>query len=82
MLAIYYNMTIQTNPPSNLGGEPQPGRATLPTTERRNTMTDNEKMIESINHYLPKLTEKQLRLVLILLYSFTKNSPQAQEATN
>ena len=45
-------------------------------------MTDNEKMIESINHYLPKLTEKQLRLVLILLYSFMKNSPQAQEATN
>lgn len=45
-------------------------------------MTDNEKMIESINRRLSKLTEKQLRLVLILLYSFTKNSPQAQEATN
>ncbi len=45
-------------------------------------MTDNEKMIKSINHYLPKLNEKQLRLVLIMLYSFTKNSTQKQEATN
>lgn len=35
-------------------------------------MTDNEKMIKSINHYLPKLNEKQLRLVLLLLYQFEK----------
>lgn len=38
-------------------------------------MTDNEKMIKSINHYLPKLNEKQLRLVLLLLYQFVKVCP-------
>ena len=42
-------------------------------------MTDNEKMIESINHYLPKLTEKQLRLVLLMLYSFTGRNTEKQE---
>lgn len=40
-------------------------------------MTDNEKMIKSINHYLPKLSEKQLRLVLLLLYQFVKVLPSS-----
>lgn len=44
-------------------------------------MTDNEKLIETINHYLPKLNEKQLRLVLIMLYKFTDSNTQKQEAT-
>ncbi len=38
-------------------------------------MTDNEKIIKAIDHYLPKLTEKQLRLVLLLLYQFVKVLP-------
>lgn len=42
-------------------------------------MTDNEKLIEAINHYLPKLNEKQLRLVLLMLYSFTGRNTQKQE---
>lgn len=47
-------------------------------------MTNNEKLIESINRYLPKLNEKQLRLVLIMLYTFTGSNTrkQEQEATN
>ena len=43
-------------------------------------MTDNEKMIENINRYLVRMTESQLRLILILIYSFMRNSPQEQEA--
>ena len=41
-------------------------------------MTDNEKMIKSINHYLTKLNEKHLRLVLLLLYQFDK-FPEKEE---
>ena len=44
-------------------------------------MTDNEKLIEAINHYLPKLNEKQLRLVLTMLYKFTESNTQKQEDT-
>ena len=44
-------------------------------------MTDNEKLIETINRYLPKLNEKRLRLVLTMLYKFTDSNTQKQEAT-
>lgn len=43
-------------------------------------MTVNEKLIESINCYLSRMTEKQLRIILALIHSFMKNSPQEQEA--
>ena len=42
-------------------------------------MTVNEKIIENINRYLTRMTEKQLRIILALIYSFVKNSPQEQE---
>lgn len=43
-------------------------------------MTDNEKLIDAINRYLTRMTEKQLRIILALIHSFMKNSPQEQEA--
>lgn len=65
MLAIYYNVAIQTN---------------HPTTQEVKTMTDNEKIIENINRYLNRMTVKQLRLILAFVRSFMANSPQEQEA--
>lgn len=35
-------------------------------------MTDTEKLIKNINSYLTKLSEKQLRTILLVLYEFTK----------
>ena len=36
------------------------------------TMTDNEKLIEAINHHLPKLPTKHLRIILLVIYEFLK----------
>ena len=44
-------------------------------------MTDNEKIIESINRRLSKLSVKRLRLILQILYQFDK-FPEKEEATN
>lgn len=35
-------------------------------------MEDNKKMIETINRYLRKANEKQLRTVLLVLYEIVK----------
>ena len=47
-------------------------------------MTDNEKMIESINRRLSGMTTKQLRIMLILALKFNaaNEEKQEQEATN
>lgn len=44
-------------------------------------MTENEKMIESINRRLSKLSAKRLRMILQILYQFDKY-PEKEEATN
>ena len=44
-------------------------------------MTDNEKIIESINRRLSKLSVKRLRLILQILYQFDK-FPEKEEAIN
>ena len=44
-------------------------------------MTDNEKIIESINRRLSKLSTNRLRLILQILYQFDKY-PEKEEATN
>ena len=44
-------------------------------------MTENEKMIESINRRLSNLSAKRLRLILQILYQFDKY-PEKEEATN
>lgn len=38
-------------------------------------MTDNEKIIDTINRYLKKLDVKQLRLILQVVYQFVKVLP-------
>ena len=38
-------------------------------------MTDNEKIIDTINRYLKKLDVKQLRLILQVVYQFAKVCP-------
>lgn len=38
-------------------------------------MTDNEKIIDTINRYLKKLDAKQLRLILQVAYQFVKVLP-------
>ena len=38
-------------------------------------MTDNEKIIDTINRYLKKLDVKQLRLILQVAYQFVKVPP-------
>ena len=38
-------------------------------------MTDNEKIIKTIDRYLSKLEVKQLRLILQVVYQFVKVCP-------
>ena len=47
-------------------------------------MTDNEKLIESINRRLSGMTTQQLRLMLIMAIKFNEanEEKQEQEATN
>lgn len=65
MLAIYYNVAIQTN---------------HPTTQEVKTMTDNEKMIDAINRRLSGMTTAQLRIMFILATKLTVVNAQEQEA--
>ena len=37
-------------------------------------MTENEKIIETINHHLKKLSQKQLRLILTVLFQFADST--------
>ena len=53
----------------------QPGQVDYRLKRGDIPMTDNEKIIDTINRYLKKLDVKQLRLILQVAYQFVKVLP-------
>jgi mRNA-degrading endonuclease HigB of HigAB toxin-antitoxin module len=53
----------------------QPGQVDYRLKRGNIPMTDNEKIIDTINRYLKKLDVKQLRLILQVAYQFVKVLP-------